>query len=137
MSMLDDQIRLQKEAFGIDLEKCDPELRMKYLRDNVLAMIDELMEALAETGWKPWASSTHLNTGAFHSELVDAWHFFMNLMALSGMTMEDLEEGYYKKRAKNVARQQEGYDGVSTKCPQCHRALDDDAVLCTKDMCFA
>ena len=135
MSMLEMQIKLQKEAYGIDLEGCNPEERMKYIRENTLALIDELMEALAETGWKPWASSNHLDTEAYKSELVDAWHFFMNLMALGAMTMEDLEEGYYKKRAKNAQRQRDGYDGVSTKCPTCKRAFDDDAVMCRPGHC--
>lgn len=133
--MLDDQIKLQREVFGIDLVGCSSEQRMQYIRENVLALIDELMEALNEAGWKPWASSNHLNEGAWASELVDAWHFFMNLMALGGMTMEDLERGYYQKRAKNIRRQREGYDGVSTKCPQCKRAYDDDSVLCQPGKC--
>lgn len=133
--MLEDQIKLQRETFGIDLERCAPEQRMQYIRENTLALIDELMEALNETGWKPWASSNHLDTEAWKSELVDAWHFFMNLMALGGMTMEDLEEGYYKKRAKNEQRQREGYDGVTTKCPICKRAYDDDAVHCGPGYC--
>ena len=47
------------------------------------------------------------------------------LFDLSGM------EKNAERLKKNAKRQEEGYDGVSTKCPGCHRALDDDAVLCT------
>lgn len=115
---------------GKSIEEFTPEERMQAIRDNVLALEDELHEALAETGWKPWASSNHLNTEAFKSEMVDAWHFFMNLMLHSGMTANDLYQGYVKKNAKNIQRQADGYDGVTTKCIHCKRAYDDEAVEC-------
>jgi dimeric dUTPase (all-alpha-NTP-PPase superfamily) len=115
---------------GKAIEDFTPEERMAAIRDNVLACTDELHEALAETGWKPWATSNHINTEAFKAEMVDAWHFFMNLMLHSGMTADDLYQGYITKNAKNIQRQADGYDGVSTKCPRCHRAADDEAVEC-------
>ena len=119
---------------GKAIEDFTPEERMAAIRDNVLACTDELHEAMTETGWKPWATSNHLNVEAFHSEMVDAWHFFMNLMLHSGMTADDLYQGYVKKNAKNIKRQADGYDGVSTKCPVCHRAYDDDVVLCRPEI---
>lgn len=115
---------------GKTIESFTDEERMQAIRDNVLACTDELHEALAETGWKLWATSNHLNREAFHAELVDAFHFFMNLMLHSGMSANDLYEGYLAKHAKNHKRQDDGYDGVSTKCPGCKRAYDDDAVKC-------
>ena len=130
--MLDMQRNLQlMYNQGKTIEEFSDQERMEAIRDNVLACTDELHEALGETGWKPWATSNHMNREAFHGELVDAWHFFMNLMLHSDMTANDLYEGYIKKNAKNIQRQAEGYDGVSTKCPCCHRAYDDEAVKCT------
>jgi hypothetical protein len=113
---------------GKTIEQFTDEERMQAIRDNVLACTDELHEAMNESGWKPWATSNHLNREAFKSELVDAWHFFMNLMLHSGMTADDLYRGYIAKNAKNIQRQADDYDGVSTKCPSCKRAYDDDAV---------
>ena len=126
------QLRYNK---GKALEDFTDEERMEAIRINVLSCTSELHEALDETGWKPWATSNHMNVEAFRSELVDAWHFFMNLMLHSGMTATDLYEGYIKKNAKNHKRQDDGYDGVSTKCRGCGRALDDDAVNCSPDYC--
>lgn len=103
---------------------------MQQIRDNALSLVAETIEAIDETGWKPWASSNHINHKALHSEIVDMWHFFMNLMILADMTADELWEGYRAKHQKNRARQLNGYDGVSTKCPQCKRAYDDSAVLC-------
>jgi hypothetical protein len=129
--MLQLQNELQIEAYGGEAPNdLDPDSKLEFIRWNVLALEDELHEALQECGWKPWAKTNHLNTDAFQSELVDAFHFFMNLMLVTGMTAEDLITGYRAKRQKNIIRQQDGYDGVSTKCVSCWRALDDDAVMC-------
>jgi hypothetical protein len=124
------QIALQKKSYKKDITKLDPEERAEFIRWNVLALENELHEALGETGWKPWATSRHLNRDAFKGELVDAFHFFMNLMALGEITADELLEDYQVKRQKNAKRQEDGYDGVSTKCPSCKRALDDVAVTC-------
>lgn len=105
--------------------------RMEAIRDNILACTDELHEAMAETGWKPWATSNHINVKSFHSEMVDAWHFFMNLMLHSGMTADDLYQGYVDKHQTNIKRQDDGYDGITGKCPICKRAYDDKGVKCT------
>lgn len=114
---------------GKTIEEFTDQERMQALLENAYSLCDEIHEALDETGWKPWTTSNHINKAAFYSEMVDAWHFFMNLMLHSGMTITDLYEGYMKKNVKNYKRQAEGYDGLN-KCPACRRAYDDDAVLC-------
>lgn len=105
--------------------------KMEYIRTQSLALTDELHEALAETGWKPWATSNHINVDAYKSELVDVWIFLMNLMLVVGMAPSELVKLTQAKQLKNIKRQLAGYDGISTKCPGCKRAYDDDAVKCT------
>jgi hypothetical protein len=104
--------------------------RISFIKDMKHAIDDELAEFMGEVGWKPWASSRHINFEAAQGELVDAFHFFMNLAMAVDMTPEMLYEKYKAKRLKNIKRQEEGYDGVAGKCPKCGRALDDDAVTC-------
>lgn len=104
--------------------------RAMFVKDNVLAALDELHESLAEVGWKPWATSRHVNEDALQGELVDVFHFFMNLMFAARMTPETLVSRYLEKNKKNIQRQQDGYDGVQGKCPNCRRAYDDVAVSC-------
>jgi len=130
--MFEKQDQLQSSTYGDGKSPRDfsQEAKIEFIKTNVIALTDELHEALGEVGWKPWATSKHINIEAFKSELVDAWHFFMNLAIVVDMTPEDLYQGYLAKRAKNIKRQEDGYDGVSTKCPGCGRALDDDAVDC-------
>lgn len=113
---------------------------------NSYALEDELHEAMAEVGWKPWAKSNHFNAIRFVEEMVDAWHFFMNMLLVAMPLVEaELEadtstervedrvigfchwfEGkYHQKHAKNAKRQEDGYDGVSTKCKYCHRDFEE------------
>lgn len=126
---------LQTEVYGDGTQpsEYDRERAISFYKDMHIALVDELHEALQEIGWKPWASSNHFTHDAVKGELVDAFHFFMNLCLVSKVSADDLLEGYAKKSAKNIQRQEEGYDGVSTKCVACNRALDDDAVKCYDD----
>lgn len=127
---LADQHALQQKSYKKDPTTLDDEERAEFIRWNVLALEDELHEALQEVGWKPWATSRHLNRDAFKGELVDAYHFFMNLMLAADIDADEFLEAYQAKRTKNAKRQAEGYDGVTGKCPHCKRALDDSAVMC-------
>lgn len=136
-AMLYAQRDLQHRSYGHEPGKMEPAELMAYVRDNALALADEIHEALNETGWKPWATSNHMHVTAYLGELIDAWHFLMNLMLATGIAPSVLAdrvyEGYMMKQARNAKRQADGYDGVAGKCPGCGRALDDAAVLCTQD----
>jgi len=131
--MLASQEILQRETYGHSPTELLPDNTagaVEFITWNVLALTDELHELLGETSWKPWAKSEHVNLTAARSELIDAFHFFMNLALVLGMDADSIYAGYNRKRAKNIARQEAGYDGVTTKCPGCKRALDDDGVAC-------
>lgn len=102
-----------------------------FMHWNVTAATDELHELLGEIGWKPWAKSRHINLEAARGEWIDALHFMLNLALVLGLDdADEIMRRYLAKREKNAKRQEENYDGVSTKCPGCNRALDDDAVAC-------
>lgn len=137
-ALVESQRQLQLESFGgVDPAGHEGDARADFIRWNVLALEDELHEALAETGWKPWATSRHLNRVAYLGELVDAFHFFMNLCIVAGITGEEIAQGYYAKRAVNVKRQEDGYDGVTGK-DETGRATDEPCMqhfggsYCTK-----
>src|SRR5690606_34705103 len=65
------QYELQSESFGIDPLRLTDEERIEFIRWNVLALTDELHELLQEVGWKPWATSRHVNEPEATGELVD------------------------------------------------------------------
>jgi hypothetical protein len=118
-------------SMGYDFASMGLEMRVEYIKDMTLAAVRELFELLDETSWKPWATGTYVNRAKAFGELVDAWHFFMNLaLALCPNATPDdvarmLTDGYHEKQEINRQRQRDGYDGVSTKCTHCGRALDE------------
>lgn len=105
--------------------------RATFLVWNMYALMDELHEAMDETGWKPWATSRHLDADKMLKEMVDAWHFFMNVLLViggeKGWSTDELaaafSDAYEHKNAVNAERQAEGYDGLSSKCPHCKREI--------------
>lgn len=125
------QAELQRKSFGLELSELNEEQRANFIKDMILAATDELHEALAEVGWKPWATSRHLNRDAFIGELIDVLHFWTNLALAAGATPDEIRERYMEKADRNAKRQAEGYDGVWGKCAECNRALDDAGVNCS------
>jgi hypothetical protein len=106
----------------------DEHERAAFILWNAYALDDELHEATSEVGWKPWATSRHVNYERGMKELVDAFHFFMNLMMAFSPPDVSVEElvadfvrRYDEKHAVNAKRQADGYDGVAGKCENCHR----------------
>lgn len=139
-AMLKLQHQLQTSAYGHKIDDFSQFQRVEFIKTMVLAATDELHEALNETSWKPWSSTLgEVNEDAYFGELIDVLHFIMNLLlvAFPGTSPEELaaliESRYVAKRELNVKRQEEGYDGKSSKCPNCKRALDDSATECFYD----
>jgi len=127
--MLEMQLELQKKH----MKDGDPRLlsgdeRADFMRWNAFALEDEIHEAMQEVGWKPWATNRDINQELFLKEMVDAFHFFMNML-LCGMghlqpagIADAFTIAYIEKNAVNAQRQQEGYTGQA-KCPFCKREL--------------
>lgn len=111
---------------GHDVRMMTGAQRMEYIRLNILALEDELHEALAETNWKPWSKAEpgFRDVSAYQGELIDCLCFLVNLMLVSGMTYDEAADRYAAKMSVNHARQDAGYDG-SDKCDHCKRALDE------------
>lgn len=106
----------------------DPTVLMAQLREQGLAIMLEIAEAIEKTAWKPWLTEIPpdpLPHDAFKKEMVDVLHFMVNLCILAGITPDELYQGYRVKNLINIERQNGVYDGRSTKCPGCNDALDD------------
>lgn len=109
----------------------DRKALIDFMQWNDKALLHEMVEMETETGWKPWAKGRFVNLEAARGEWIDMLHFILNGALLLGLNdAEEILSRYLKKHDKNTKRQEDGYDGVSTKCPGCKRALDDDAVFC-------
>jgi hypothetical protein len=102
-----------------------------FIQWNGKALLHEMVELEGETGWKPWAKARFINLEAARGEWIDMFHFMANIALVLGLNdAEDIMRRYHAKHEKNATRQDEGYDGVSTTCQGCGRALDDVAVEC-------
>src|SRR5580765_6281021 len=129
--MLEMQLKLQLDHMADDPRSLHGDEMADFMRWNAFALEDEIHEAMAEVGWKPWTKSRHVNEEAFLKEMVDAFHFFMNMLicAMPNDTPAEIATrfmlAYVAKNAVNAQRQANGYDGISTKCPQCHRELSE------------
>src|SRR5688572_32619334 len=129
--MLAAQRRLQIDSFKNDPCLLEGDEVAAFIDWNLTALVAEIHEARDEIGWKPWASSKHVNVDPLRKEMVDAVHFFMNiLLAAHGPDVIEYGEtwlsdlfylDYLSKREVNAERQANGYDGLSGKCPSCHR----------------
>lgn len=102
------QSRFQ-HALGYPVEVLTGNARQKYIEFNTIALIDEIMESLRETPWKPWKKLQQFNSVQYKEELVDALHFFVNLCLAAGFTSDELYDSYCKKMKINVERQMEKY----------------------------
>jgi hypothetical protein len=122
--VFDSQAHFQR-LLGHEYDEMSPEERVGYLKDQILALLDESHEALNEIGWKPWASSRHINRDEFAGELADILCFLINLALGVGLTADDFYRLHQEKALRNIKRQEAKYDGVTGKCPGCKRAIDD------------
>lgn len=125
------QYQLQVDSYGIDPVTLDGQARIEFVRWNVLALHAELTEALDEMSWKPWATARYFNGELMLKELVDAFHFLVNVALVAGegrspkSTAAAFLAEYRRKADENAHRQVEGYDGLAGKCPACRRNLSD------------
>lgn len=93
---------------------CSNEDMIDCYRTTSLALVDEIMEALHHTPWKPWLKKTSWDWEELQAELVDVFTFFVQLCILVGMGPEDLKTGYFEKARINEDRQKSGTYGMDS-----------------------
>jgi len=119
---------LQEKSFGFKLPLPEGDALADYVTWNHSALVLEAGELLSEFGWKTWAQPRGwVNRELALKEAVDVGHFLANILTAIGVTDEEWKVAYQAKQQVNRDRMSGGtYDGVSTKCPGCKRAYDDD-----------
>lgn len=119
-TIMERQLELQRQSFGIDPQELDGEERNNYVQAMSLAAVIELGEALQEISWKPWASGDYFHREAYLMELIDMLHFWMNLVLIATDKPNDVINVYMRKAQINADRQAVGYTGME-KCETCGR----------------
>lgn len=126
--------RIQIEEFYVPLGEMTPYQHAEYIRYNNLAAHAELIEALDETNWKPWAVTPDSgevvqDRTAFIRELVDAAMFIANMAVSVDCTDTEWDAIYKAKWKVNIERQRRKGGYVSRKgidkCTLCARSFDD------------
>ena len=108
MDKLDEIFKLQIE-FQKKLHNENIVFNQEFISFQTLACIDELMEALRETNWKPWKKHQNFNIDNFRDELIDAFHFMVNLCLASGLTADYMYELFIMKNKLNNERHENDY----------------------------
>lgn len=75
-----------------------------------LGLIEEVLEYLSSTGWKPWRQSP-LSYEAQLEELTDILFYYLELVILSEITWPEILEEYKRKHAENLQRYEKGKKG--------------------------
>lgn len=103
------QDALQAKTYGRSLRDLPDWAVGEQAMIHATALTDEVHEALRETPWKPWKRQQAFDRERYREEMVDAFHFFMNMMLLGDISVKDLLRGYEEKHAENIRRQRDGY----------------------------
>lgn len=82
----------------------------RILKDFKWRVVEELGEAANCLKNKPW-KQTHVLTDREHyyEELIDAFHFFIELFLVLGLSPEEVWTLYFKKQEVNKFRQRSNY----------------------------
>jgi len=98
---------LQTEEIPVDMDSPAGQARLKDFAWRVTEELGEAMNCLKQKPWK----QTHMETDTIHymEEIVDAFHFFIELCILSGLNADDLTIFYLKKSEVNKFRQRSKY----------------------------
>ncbi len=97
---------------GLDgkLDKLPREMP-KYIPLQITALIAELGEILKENQkWKCWRKNPPpVNYDNLLTEVVDAFHFLINITLFLGFDSNDVYDRFIKKNKKNIERQNSDY----------------------------
>jgi len=101
------QKKFQMKLCGCKLPKEMPEM----IPLQVTALIAEIGEILEENQkWKPWRKNPpRVDYENLLTEVVDAFHFLINISLFLGFDSRDVYERFIEKNKKNFERQKNSY----------------------------
>lgn len=73
------------------------------------ALIHEAIELQRETNWKWWKRESYMSLENCQQELIDIWHFVIQLSIELNLNPTSLVEKYTLKHIENISRQKKGY----------------------------
>lgn len=73
------------------------------------ALLHEVVELQRETEWKWWKTEKGIENQKIQEEIIDLWHFLIQLSIEAGLEPETLVAKYIEKNRENTKRQQRCY----------------------------
>lgn len=73
------------------------------------ALIHEAIELQRETDWKWWKRESCMSLENCQQELIDIWHFVIQLSIELKLNPTNLVDKYTLKHIENISRQKKGY----------------------------
>ena len=120
MEKLDMMLHMQQvfqERLGTRFDTMTARDRVAFIKEHSIHLNQEVNEMLYELPyfkpWKDYSDITEANEmraiAKAQMELIDAWHFFMNMMLGLGIDAEGFYNMYMAKNRENHRRQDAGY----------------------------
>jgi dimeric dUTPase (all-alpha-NTP-PPase superfamily) len=85
------------------------EFNNEYFNLMFIGAITELCEMIEKTKWKPWKKSSKNDIKEIQKELIDVWHFIINLSIACNLEPDTLIKKFIEKNKENNKRQDNGY----------------------------
>src|SRR5215210_2589754 len=73
------------------------------------ALVHEAIELQRETNWKWWKKDKTVDNGKLQEEIIDLWHFLIQLSIEAGFEPQTLISKYMEKNRENTGRQLRDY----------------------------
>lgn len=117
LQVMFDKQRAFQTSLGTNLDNLSIQERVAYIKEHSIHLSQEINESLYELPFfKPWKDYTGMTVGEqelamdkARKELIDAWHFFMNMALAMGFSPLSFYLEYMSKHKENYKRQEEGY----------------------------
>lgn len=108
---LNGMFEMQKELQSKFYEGSLPADEPQIMGNNILALVAELGEVMQEDKrWKSWCKNPpEPNFKDKKKEIIDCWHFIINLCLYSDMDVNELFDLFTHKNKENVNRQENNY----------------------------
>jgi NTP pyrophosphatase (non-canonical NTP hydrolase) len=109
------QFELQQRLGTFKKMNCDSDVQ-QFLNQNTLALVEEVLEVMRETAYKNpahmlfgWKQGQKFDLEQAKEETVDLLHFYLNLLIIFGMDVDEMMNRYLNKNKENHNRQDNSY----------------------------
>ncbi|MFY9797569.1 MAG: dUTPase [Candidatus Nitrosopolaris sp.] len=109
MDGLETIFKLQKELAAITTSTRYPQAKEERISLLATAMIHEAIELQRLTNWKWWKKPVKFDEAQAREEIIDLWHFLVQVSIELGMTPKGILDEYFRKNLINKERQEKGY----------------------------